>query len=167
ILVGIGEDWSDRAESLLAIRALHERYDHIQEVIVQPVSPNERWRPDSPSLETMRRTVAMARAGLPAEISVQVPPNLARTRELLECGVDDLGGVSPVTDDHVNPEYAWPELETLRDIAETAGVSLRERLPVYDRYVDDEWLGKNVLDAIRAADGAGERFRDVLTVGTS
>lgn len=167
ILVGIGEDWSDRAESLLAIRALHERYDHIQEVIVQPVSPNERWRTDPPSLETMRRTVAMARAGLPAEISVQVPPNLARTRELLECGVDDLGGVSPVTDDHVNPEYAWPELETLRDIAETAGVSLRERLPVYDRYVDDEWLGKNVLDAIRAADGAGERFRDVLTVGTS
>ncbi|WP_136688898.1 7,8-didemethyl-8-hydroxy-5-deazariboflavin synthase subunit CofG [Halorhabdus amylolytica] len=162
ILVGIGEDWQDRAESLLAIRALHERYGHVQEVIVQPVSPNERWDREPPSLETMRRTVAMARAGLPEEIAVQVPPNLARTRELLDCGVDDLGGVSPVTDDHVNPDYAWPALDELRAIADEAGVPLRERLPVYERYVEGGWLDEPVLEAIRARDAAGERFRTVL-----
>ncbi|WP_181685759.1 7,8-didemethyl-8-hydroxy-5-deazariboflavin synthase subunit CofG [Halorhabdus salina] len=162
ILVGIGEDWTDRAESLLAIGALHERYGHVQEVIVQPVSPNERWDRDPPSLETMRRTVAMARAGLPEEISVQVPPNLARTRQLLDCGVDDLGGVSPVTDDHVNPDYAWPALDELRDIADSAGVPLCERLPVYDRYVDEQWLGGPVLEAIRGEGDAGERFRSVI-----
>ncbi|WP_135664488.1 7,8-didemethyl-8-hydroxy-5-deazariboflavin synthase subunit CofG [Halorhabdus rudnickae] len=161
ILVGIGEDFEDRAESILAIRDLHDRYGHVQEVIVQPVSPNERWNRDPPSLETMRRTVAMARAGLPAEIAVQVPPNLARTRELLDCGVDDLGGVSPVTDDHVNPDYAWPALEELRAIAAKARVPLQERLPVYERYVDEAWLGEPVLAAIRAEGQAGERFRAV------
>ncbi|MFW6437230.1 MAG: 7,8-didemethyl-8-hydroxy-5-deazariboflavin synthase subunit CofG [Halococcoides sp.] len=162
ILVGIGEDWVDRAESLLAIRELHERHGHVQEVIVQPVSPNERWDREPPSLETMRRTVAMARAGLPEEISVQVPPNLARVREVLDCGVDDLGGVSPVTDDHVNPDYAWPALEELRAIAEKAGVPLRERLPVYDRFVEETWLDEPILEALRADDAAGERYRAVL-----
>lgn len=162
ILVGIGEDWDDRAESILAIAELHQRYGHVQEVIVQPVSPNERWDREPPSLETMRRTVAMARAGLPEEISVQVPPNLARTRELLDCGVDDLGGVSPVTDDHVNPDYAWPALDELRAIADDAGVPLHERLPVYDRYVDEAWLDAPILEAIRAEDAAGERYRAVL-----
>jgi FO synthase subunit 1 len=135
ILVGIGEGWTDRAESILAIRALHERYGHIQEVIVQPVRENERWQSGTPDIETLRRTVAMARAGLPAEVSVQVPPNLANVREVIDCGVDDLGGVSPVTDDHINPEYAWPALRELEDIAEYAGVPLRERLPVYERYL--------------------------------
>ena len=156
ILVGIGEDWADRAESLLAIAALHERYDHVQEVIVQPVSPNERWDREPPSLETMRRTVAMARAGLPETISVQVPPNLARTRDLLDCGVDDLGGVSPVTDDHVNPDYAWPALDELRAIADDAGVPLRERLPVYDRYVDEDWLSEQVLATVSTVTSTDE-----------
>ena len=156
ILVGIGEDWSDRAESILAIRDLHERYDHVQEVIVQPVSPNERWDREPPSLETMRRTVAMARAGLPETVSVQVPPNLARTRDLLDCGVDDLGGVSPVTDDHVNPDYAWPALDELRAIADDAGVPLRERLPVYERYVDEDWLSEQVLATVSTVTSTDE-----------
>ncbi|MFP4628393.1 MAG: 7,8-didemethyl-8-hydroxy-5-deazariboflavin synthase subunit CofG [Halobacteriales archaeon] len=138
ILVGIGEDHRDRATSLLAIRRLHERFDHVQEVIVQPVVENERWGGGSPDLETMRRTVAMARAVLPPEVAVQVPPNLARVRELLDCGVEDLGGVSPVTVDHVNPAYAWPALEELRAIADEAGVPLRERLPVYERFLDGD-----------------------------
>ncbi|ADJ14378.1 7,8-didemethyl-8-hydroxy-5-deazariboflavin synthase subunit CofG [Halalkalicoccus jeotgali] len=148
ILVGIGEGWRDRAESLLAIRELHERYGHVQEVIVQPVSNNERWREGSPELETMRRTVAMARATLPEEVSVQVPPNLAPVRELLDCGIDDLGGVSPVTTDHVNPDYAWPALRELEDIADGAGVPLEERLPVYDRYVESEWISERVRRGI-------------------
>lgn len=138
ILVGIGETWEDRAESLLAIRALHERYGHIQEVLVQPVVDNDRWNEGSPSLETLRRVTAMARAALPATVSIQVPPNLAPARKLIDCGIDDLGGVSPVTDDHVNPDYAWPELDTLVSIAAAGDVPLRERLPVYARYLPSD-----------------------------
>jgi FO synthase subunit 1 len=180
ILVGIGEDWRDRAESLLAIRELHERYDHVQEVIVQNVVPNERSDFQTPSVETMRRAVAMARVALPEEVSVQVPPNLSPARELLDCGVDDLGGVSPVTEDYINPEYEWPALRELRDIAEGAGVPLYERLPTYDRYLPDSlrraefdgkvarppttgngWLPDPVLACIEAEDVHGERFRRV------
>ncbi|MFB6173549.1 MAG: 7,8-didemethyl-8-hydroxy-5-deazariboflavin synthase subunit CofG [Halobacteriales archaeon] len=162
ILVGIGEDWRDRAESLLAIRAMHERYGHVQEVIVQPVVENERWRGGTPDVETMRRATAMARAALPAEVSVQSPPNLAPVRELLDCGIDDLGGVSPVTEDHINPEYAWPALRELEDIAEEAGVPLRERLPVYERYIEDGWVSERIRGAIADGGEAGRRYRAVL-----
>ena len=167
ILVGIGEDWDDRADSLLAIRDLHERYGHVQEVIVQPVSPNERWQADPPSEATMRRTVAMARAVLPEEVAVQVPPNLANARALLDCGVEDLGGVSPVTDDYINPDYAWPALRELEDIAEHGGVPLRERLPVYERFlpedgVENEWVSERIGRALAADDDAGRRYRGVL-----
>jgi len=163
ILVGIGEDWADRAESLLAIRELHERYGHVQEVIVQPVVENERWQDGTPSVETLRRVVAMARAGLPDDVSVQVPPNLAPARDLVDCGIDDLGGVSPVTVDHINPEYEWPGLRELEAVADHAGVPLTERLPVYEQYVDDEWLSPTIRDALRADDDAGRRFRTCLS----
>ena len=175
ILVGIGETRRDRAESLLAIAELHDRYDHVQEVIVQPVVPNERSDFERPGVETMRRTVAMARAALPPEVSVQVPPNLSPTRDLLDCGVDDLGGVSPVTDDYINPEYEWPALRDLEALADAAGVPLHERLPVYDRYLPAEprrdgfdgrlaegaWLADPVVDAIEDDTVHGRRFRSV------
>ncbi|WP_380679627.1 7,8-didemethyl-8-hydroxy-5-deazariboflavin synthase subunit CofG [Salinigranum sp. GCM10025319] len=169
ILVGIGETWRDRAESLLAIRALHERYGHVQEVIVQNVVPNERSDFEQPSVETMRRVVAMARVALPEEVSVQVPPNLSPTSHLLDCGVDDLGGVSPVTDDYINPDYKWPALRELEDLAGEAGVPLRERLPVYERFLaprndgqDREWVSDRVRAAIDAEDEAGRRYRACL-----
>ncbi|AGB36326.1 7,8-didemethyl-8-hydroxy-5-deazariboflavin synthase subunit CofG [Natronococcus occultus] len=184
ILVGVGEDWRDRARSLLAIRELHERYDHVQEVIVQPVVENERWSDGSPDLETMRRVTAMARVALPDVISVQVPPNLAPARELIDCGVDDLGGVSPITDDHINPDYKWPALRELKEIADAADVPLRERLPVYERFLPDdlrtaafdgvpadgadagtadrEWISPRIRDALEAEDASGERYRRVL-----
>jgi len=162
ILVGIGEDWAHRAESLLAIRELHERYGHIQEVIVQPVVENERWQGGSPDLATMRRVTAMARAALPDAVSVQVPPNLAPARDLTDCGIDDLGGVSPVTVDHINPEYEWPALQELTAVAEAADVPLRERLPVYERFVDDGWLSEPIEAAIDAEDNASKRFRSIL-----
>jgi len=166
ILVGIGEDWRDRAESLLAIRELHERYGHVQEVIVQPVVENERWQRGSPPVQTMRRVTAMARAALPGEVSVQSPPNLAPVRDLLDCGIDDLGGVSPVTDDHINPDYAWPELRELEDVAAEAGVPLRERLPVYERFLDGdgerEWVSPRIRAAVESDDDAGTRYRAVL-----
>ncbi|WP_262180814.1 7,8-didemethyl-8-hydroxy-5-deazariboflavin synthase subunit CofG [Haloarcula laminariae] len=165
ILVGIGEDWRDRAESILAIAAMHERYGHIQEVIVQPVVENERWRGGSPDLATMRRATAMARAGLPADVSVQVPPNLAPARELVDCGIDDLGGVSPVTDDHINPDYAWPAVKELEAVADAAGVPLCERLPVYERFVEAGWCPPAIERAIGAEGAAGRRFRAVLERG--
>jgi FO synthase subunit 1 len=166
ILVGIGEDWDDRAESLLAIRALHEQYGHIQEVIVQPVAENERWSGPTPTVETLRRAVAMARYALPEEISVQVPPNLAPVREVLDCGVDDLGGVSPITADHINPDYAWPALRELESIADDAGVPLTERLPTHDHYIEDGWLSPRIEAAISRDDAAGERYRTVLSATT-
>jgi len=176
ILVGIGEDWADRAASLLAIRELHERYGHVQEVIVQPVAENERWRGPTPSVDDLRRAVAMARYCLPDGVSVQVPPNLAPAGEVVDCGIDDLGGVSPVTDDHINPDYAWPALDALRDIADGAGVPLRERLPVYERYLPadlrspgfdgdpapGDWISERVRAALAADDDAGDRYRAVL-----
>lgn len=162
ILVGIGEDWDDRAESLLAIRALHEEHGHVQEVIVQPVAENERWSGPTPTIETLRRTVAMARYALPDEVSVQVPPNLAPVREIIDCGVDDLGGVSPITDDHINPDYAWPALRELESIADDAGVPLNERLPTHTRYVEDDWLAPRIERAIDREDEASERYRTVL-----
>ncbi|MBB6644946.1 7,8-didemethyl-8-hydroxy-5-deazariboflavin synthase subunit CofG [Halobellus ruber] len=175
ILVGIGETERDRAESLLAIADLHDRYDHVQEVIVQNVVPNERSDFERPAVATMRKTVAMARAALPADVSVQVPPNLSPTRKLLDCGVDDLGGVSPITKDYINPEYEWPALRELRAIADSGGVPLHERLPVYDRYLPDEfrrdgfagapargeWLPEPIEAAILADDLHGERYRSV------
>jgi len=183
LLVGIGESWRDRAESLLAIAEFHERYGHIQEVIVQNVVPNERSSFDQPSVETMRRVVAMARVALPESVSVQVPPNLSPTRELIDCGVDDLGGVSPVTDDYINPDYAWPALDELREIAADSGLDLYERLPVYDRYLPDSvrregvdparrppagaggeaegWLSTRITDALAESSAAGRRYRRV------
>ncbi len=177
ILVGIGEDWRDRAESLLAMRALHERYDHVQEVIVQPVVENERSDFTGPSTETMRRVTAMARAVLPESVSVQSPPNLAPVRDLLDCGIDDLGGVSPITDDYINPEYEWPALRELVEVADYAGVPLQERLPVYDRYLPDRfrradfdgtlaerdgpWITGDIPPALGADGVHAERFRRV------
>jgi FO synthase subunit 1 len=162
ILVGIGEDWRDRAESLLAIRGMHERYDHIQEIIVQPVVENERWQNGSPDLETLRRVTAMARIAMPETVSIQTPPNLAPARDLLDCGIDDLGGISPVTVDHINPEYEWPALQELENIAEVAGVPLRERLPVYERFVVERWLSDPIERAIADDDEHGERYRSHL-----
>ena len=162
ILVGIGEDWTDRAESLLAIRDLHEQYGHVQEVIVQPVAENERWQRGSPGVGTVRRATAMARAALPDEVSVQSPPNLAPVRELLDCGVDDLGGVSPVTDDHINPDYAWPKLRELEDIAEAGDVPLTERLPAHEQFVEEEWLSDRIERELTADTEAGRRYRACL-----
>jgi FO synthase subunit 1 len=186
ILLGIGESRRDRAHSLCAIRALHERHDHVQEVLVQPVVPNERWQAPGPDVETLRDAVAMARACLPDEVSIQVPPNLAPVEDVLDCGVDDLGGVSPVTDDHINPEYAWPALRELETLAEQAGVPLRERLPIYERFLPDglermeaerdardepsvddpgrgnEWVSERIARSIESENRAGERYRAVL-----
>jgi 7,8-didemethyl-8-hydroxy-5-deazariboflavin synthase CofG subunit len=140
ILIGIGETLEERIDSLFAIRALHENYGHIQEVIVQ----NFRAKPDipmsqhpEPSLDDMLRTLAVARLILGPQMNVQAPPNLsyADFPRLLEAGINDWGGISPVTKDFINPEAAWPQIPKLRAETEARGFTLRERLALYPEFI--------------------------------
>ena len=156
LLVGIGEGWHDRAESLAAIAALHAEYGHIQEVIIQGVVPNERSPYPQPDLQTIRRVLTMARSILPPEVAIQVPPNLSPVEDLLAYGIDDLGGVSPVTVDHINPAHPWPAVDHLRAIVGRAGGELTERLAVHHRYLhsgDAQWVDDRI-HAVIAADPA-------------
>jgi len=141
ILIGIGETLDERVDALLAIRAIHEQYGHIQEVIVQ----NFRAKADTrfaaqvePATLDLARTAAVARLIFGTEINLQVPPNLTRDgyEFLLFAGINDWGGISPVTRDFINPEMAWPEIDTLGKVTAEAGFELRERLAVYPEYLD-------------------------------
>ena len=145
ILIGIGETPEERADSLFAIKELHQRYGHIQEVIIQ----NFRAKPDipmrdhpEPTLVDMLRTIATARLILGGGMNIQVPPNLAPDsyRLYLLAGINDWGGVSPVTRDFINPEAPWPQIQTLREMTEGAGFELRERLAIYPEYIL-QWNG--------------------------
>ncbi len=146
ILIGIGETMEERIDSLLAIRSLHEKYGHIQEVIIQ----NFRAKPEipmaahpEPSLEDMLRTIALARLILGPQMNVQAPPNLSYDDfpRLLDAGINDWGGISPVTKDFINPEAAWPQIARLQAETESRGFVLRERLALYPEFVSrDEFL---------------------------
>jgi FO synthase len=161
ILIGIGETREERLEALLAIRELGERHGQVQEVIVQ----NFRAKPGTrmagspePTLDDHLWTIAAARVLLGPDWRIQAPPNLAYDDfpRLLDAGIDDWGGVSPVTIDHVNPEAPWPELERLRGATESRGLELAPRLAVYPPYLDSEWIDPAVLPhALRLADGTG------------
>jgi FO synthase len=163
ILVGIGETRRERIESLLAIRALHRKHGHIQEVIVQnfraawdegaPTRKGAR-RPEGPEPDeaTVVESVALARLILDPEISLQAPPNLnpSSTEALLGAGLNDFGGVSPVTPDYINPKHPWPQLRALREACARAGFELRARPPIYDRYVSERWLDGALHDVTRS-----------------
>jgi FO synthase len=161
ILIGIGETRAERLAALEELKALHERHGHLQEVIVQ----NFRAKPDTrmashpePSLEDHLWTIAVARLLLPADVSVQAPPNLAYEDfpRLLDAGIDDWGGVSPVTIDHVNPEAPWPDRDRLAEATRSRGLELAPRLPVYPRYLSGAWIDPAVLPtALRASDALG------------
>ncbi|MEA2476763.1 MAG: synthase [Actinomycetota bacterium] len=164
ILVGIGETFEERIEALLAIRASHEIHGHIQEVIVQ----NFRAKHDTamalhpePSVDDMLIVIALARLIMPPDVAIQAPPNLTPGEygSYLDVGLNDWGGVSPVTPDHVNPERPWPHLEELRDVTSSKGFLLAERLATHPGYIStpdalDIWiepgLSGKVLDAIDA-----------------
>jgi len=157
LLIGIGETLEDRVETLLAIRDLHERYGHIQEVIIQ----NFRAKPgipmqDSPepTLGDMLRTVAVARLLMP-QVNIQAPPNLSAPYydHLLDAGINDWGGVSPLTPDFINPEKPWPHLEHLRGRTEAKGYKLEQRLPVYPEFLPHA-LARPGLLAERLQDAA-------------
>ena len=154
ILVGIGESRSDRVEALEAIAESHRRWGHVQEVIVQNFLPKpgtamQHWAP-CPRADHLD-AISLARVILPPEVHVQAPPNLAEDfGELLAAGIDDWGGVSPVTADHVNPERPWPDLDRLREVTEEAGHVLAPRLTVHPSYVRDaeRWIDEGLHFAV-------------------
>ncbi len=150
ILVGIGETMEDREESLTVIRDLHRRYDHIQEVIIQNFCPKEGTalgRSPGPTREEMCVTISLARDLLPRTVAIQIPPNLTDAASLVSCGVDDLGGVSPLTPDYINPEHPWPELDHLKKIVGAA--RLRERLCIYPRFIEKKWYPPEIEGLIK------------------
>jgi FO synthase len=141
ILVGIGETRRERVESLLAIRSAHRKHGHVQEVIVQnfravPGVPME--HAPEPDDDEVTLAVAMARLILDADVSVQAPPNLnpASASALLASGLNDFGGISPVTPDYINPRHPWPHLDALGGACASAGFTLRPRASIYDSYVE-------------------------------
>ena len=175
ILIGIGETRLERIESLLALRASHRRYGHLQEVIVQ----NFRAKPHTkmalapePDLEELVWTIAVARLIFGAEMSIQAPPNLSPgvLEQLVAAGINDWGGVSPLTPDHVNPEAPWPHLAQLARDTGSAGKYLDQRLTLYPRYLAeaDTWLSPKVQPAARKqSDGEGYAKRDEWIAGIS
>ena len=139
ILIGIGETLEERVDSLIAIRNLHEKYGHIQEVIVQNFrakhgTPMAAW--PEPDRHDLLRTLAVARLLMPG-MNIQAPPNLSDPNydELLDGGINDWGGISPLTPDYINPEMPWPHLEELQRRTRAKGFELRQRLPVYPEFV--------------------------------
>lgn len=152
LLIGIGETREERIDGLLAIRELHAEGGHIQEVIIQNFVP----KPDTPMADAapadfneLLWTIAVARIVLGVSMRLQVPPNLNPDRllALIEAGIDDFGGVSPITPDHVNPESPWPEVSRLRAVAHTAGKSLVPRLTIHPEFIQraEEWLDPGTL----------------------
>ena len=167
LLIGIGETTEDRVDTLLAIRELHRRHGHIQEVIVQ----NFRAKPEipmhdgpEPTRGEMLRTVAVARLLMP-EVNLQAPPNLSAPYydELLDAGINDWGGISPLTPDFINPEKPWPHLAQLKSRTESKGYFLRPRLPVYPEFLTPITMRPGLLSekVKAAADREGYAWRAV------
>ena len=163
ILIGIGETWEERIDALFELRGAHDRHGHIQEIIIQNfrAKPTTKMR-DAPDAEfdALARTIAVARIIFGPKMNIQAPPNLSPGEygRLIAAGINDWGGVSPVTPDHVNPEAPWPHLEDLRRETEAAGKLLVERLAVYPSYALDgeRWQNKAMARAtLREIDADG------------
>src|SRR5487761_1431221 len=155
ILIGIGETLAERADSILAIRKIAREYGGIQEVIVQNfrAKPDTKMRgvPDA-DLEDLAATIAVARLVLGPSMRIQAPPNLIgdQYRLILAAGIDDWGGVSPLTPDHVNPERPWPQIDELAEQTTAGGFTLRERLTIYPPYVREPWLDPRLAGHVAA-----------------
>jgi FO synthase len=175
VLLGIGENDAERAEALFEIRRSHERHGHIQETIVQNFRAKPRTAMQNEAdlaLQEYVAAVAVARIVMGPDATIQAPPNLTDATELgllIRAGIDDWGGVSPLTPDHVNPERPWPELETLARLTGAAGFELRERLTAHPEFVRDEegWLDPRLRDHVRALTqpGTGLAQADAPVVG--
>jgi len=152
ILVGIGENFEDDLYSIEVIKELHLNYDHIQECIIQNFSPKKGTPMEDfppPSAERMLKIVREARRILPEDVEVQIPPNLVKDiRPFLKEGAGDIGGISDVTIDHINPEAPWPSIEKIERCLNGEFV-LKERLPVYPKYIKRGWYGSMTEDLIK------------------
>jgi FO synthase subunit 1 len=159
LLVGIGEKREDRIDSLEAIAGLHREYGHIQEVIIQnfapkPGTPMENF--PEPAIEEMVDTVLLARQILTPDVAVQVAPNLIDPGTLILKGVTDLGGISPLTIDWINPEAEWPDVKNLQE--KLGSIQLRERLPIYPQYIKKGWYSDRIESLIKKlSDSEGYR----------
>ena len=174
LLVGIGETREERLKDLRGIRRLHERYGHIQEVIVQNFCAKAGTKmagTDNLELAEMIWTIAQARAILPIEISIQAPPNLnpGQLGQLIDAGINDWGGVSPLTPDYVNPEAPWPSLSALRAATAERNKQLLPRLTIYPRYLSEpEWMDQGIRPAaLELADADGLARDDDWRAGAS
>ena len=154
ILIGIGETVEEVAESLLAIRDLYDKYGHIQEIIIQNFTPipgieMENW-PEPSLLDMIRTVTAGTLLFRDTDVSIQVPPNLNNdtAQIFLLCGADDWGGVSPVSPDYVNITSPWPGIDELKKLTEDAGFQLSERLCIYEKYINSDWLNDYLLEKI-------------------
>jgi len=158
ILVGIGETWEDRLSSIRTIKEIHEKFGHIQEVIIQNFIPKPGTKMAShpaPGINEIIKTVSMARQILPEDVAIQVSPNLVHPKELVNCGASDLGGISPETIDHINPESPWPGITELQAMVDAP---LRERLPIYPAYVKKRWYSSKIAPLIlKLSDAEGFR----------
>ncbi len=174
ILIGIGETRQERLDSLFALRELHSAHGHLQEIIIQNFRPKPGTRmanAEAPSLDEHLWTVAMARLIFPPEMNIQAPPNLnpGALNRLVAAGINDWGGVSPVTPDHVNPEAPWPQLRILERATNAAGKQLHERLALYPAYVrsHDEWVDASLRPSLlRLVDADGWPRIDDWSPGT-
>ncbi len=149
ILLGIGERREDRIRSLQEIARIHEEYGHIQEVIIQPFHPKPGTRMENhppPTFDEIRDAVMLARRILPDDVAIQVPPNLTDFKRLIACGANDLGGISSVTPDYINPEAPWPSIKELQ--RQIFPYILKERLPVYPKYIEMGWMGEKTRDLV-------------------
>jgi 7,8-didemethyl-8-hydroxy-5-deazariboflavin synthase CofG subunit len=166
ILIGIGETLEERVDSLLAIRGAHEKYGHIQEVIIQPfrVKPDIRMaQAPEPSNDDLLRTIAVSRLIFGGEMNLQSPPNLLSHDypELLKGGINDWGGISPVTKDFINPEAAWPQISALAARTAAAGFVLRERLAIYPQFLSRrEFVNERLEPRVRKLRGDDGYARD-------
>ncbi len=151
ILVGIGEDWHDRIKSLIDLAHLSNRFHHIQEIIIQNFNPQKGTpmaRHPPPSEGDLLLITALARIIMPEEVSIQVPPNLNKDNliDLLTYGANDIGGISPVTPDFINPNEQWPDEKELYAFLKANGYHLFRRLPVYPKY--KKYLNRSIIDII-------------------
>ena len=161
ILIGIGENWEERVDSIIELKRINDEFGHIQEIIIQNFSPKPGIKMEGSPVPTdldMIKTVAISKILMGKDVNIQVPPNLnAKTYTLhIFSGVNDLGGVSPLTIDYVNPESPWPQLDIMKKNISEFDFNLRERLPVYPEFLNKKFLNDNIYNkAIKFVDNTG------------